>query len=72
MDRERDYWLVGESILTSWVQRGPQAVGNLSWIRRSRVKVINNAVTAEEGGTSDGAGSNPAAYSEVKANTFST
>ncbi|XP_045615756.2 uncharacterized protein [Procambarus clarkii] len=31
MDRERDYWLVGESILTSWIQRGSQAVGNTSW-----------------------------------------
>lgn len=30
MDRDRDYWLVGESVLTSWVQRGANAVGNTS------------------------------------------
>ena len=30
MDRDRDYWLVGESVLTSWLQRGPYAVGNTS------------------------------------------
>lgn len=30
MDRDRDYWLVGESVLTSWVQRGSHDVGNTS------------------------------------------
>lgn len=30
MDRDRDYWLVGESVLTSWLQRGAHAVGNTS------------------------------------------
>nr|XP_053649816.1 uncharacterized protein LOC128700563 isoform X2 [Cherax quadricarinatus] len=35
MDRERDYWLVGESILTSWIQRGSQAVGNTGLITGS-------------------------------------
>lgn len=30
MDRDRDFWLLGESVLTSWVQRGAGAVGNAS------------------------------------------
>lgn len=30
MDRDRDFWLLGESVLTSWMQRGAGAVGNTS------------------------------------------
>ncbi|KAK4298005.1 hypothetical protein Pmani_029611 [Petrolisthes manimaculis] len=30
MDRDRDFWLLGESVLTSWVHRGAGAVGNAS------------------------------------------
>ncbi|KAG0713108.1 hypothetical protein GWK47_016966 [Chionoecetes opilio] len=28
MDRDRDYWLVGETVLASWVQRGVHALGH--------------------------------------------
>lgn len=35
MDRDRDFWLLGESVLTSWVQRGAGAVGNTSCKRDS-------------------------------------
>lgn len=64
MDRGRDYWLVGESVLTSWVQRGPQAVGNTSCIRKSQVKVENDYITPTEGSISDEASKNNLAYSE--------
>lgn len=34
MDRDRDYWLLGESVLASWVKRGQKAVGNTSIVRK--------------------------------------
>ncbi|XP_042215032.1 uncharacterized protein LOC121861410 isoform X2 [Homarus americanus] len=54
MDRERDYWLVGESILTSWIQRGSQDVGNASWITGTQVKSSSNNMNPQEGNITDG------------------
>ncbi|XP_045112196.1 uncharacterized protein LOC123505146 [Portunus trituberculatus] len=56
MDRDRDYWLVGESVLTSWLQRGPHAVGNTSPRRELRKdsgsSVSNGSPSFFEGGNS--------------------
>ncbi|XP_063606865.1 uncharacterized protein LOC134781589 isoform X2 [Penaeus indicus] len=37
MDRDRDYWLLSESVLASWVKRGRKAVGNTSVVKRGHL-----------------------------------
>lgn len=58
MDRDRDYWLVGESVLTGWLQRGAHAVGNTSPRKELRqnsgtgTSVSNGSPSFIEGGSS--------------------
>lgn len=37
MDRDRDYWLLCESVLASWVKRGRKGVGNTSVVKRGHL-----------------------------------
>ena len=45
MARDRDYWLVGRSVIEEWIQRGERDIGNASHVPNNEEEMSDVATS---------------------------